>query len=169
MKIICEGAKFDYVTASELLNIEYAGDRVGLTENAFRELGSGRDTRFSYFEGLRNKELSTPYWLVWQEEVNLSLLDQKVCNQTFTEADFANAFRTFPSRTQCIYCNHWYDTLVIDDGDPYFGAPGLLNKKVSKVRSLKCPNCGNSLRRLVVKFINGILPGPRNVNFIDIN
>lgn len=73
---------------------------------------------------------------------------------TYTDADFEHSVKTNYVRYLCPQCGNYTDTLVIDHGDPYPGAPELLRQKyLSHHKAQGCPHCGETFRLTVIKII----------------
>lgn len=102
------------------------------------------------------------YYLQWDDGTDLTLLDRKVEEGTFTDADFADGVLTRYQRTRCFFCHKEWDTLHMHlDHYIVLGSPKLPElgnirlfdlkyaRRASKFR--RCPNCGGSLRQMVVK------------------
>ncbi len=154
-EIEAEHTKFIYFTRADGL----PGTRVmglhvrGLDPFMQRRVQNSSDFRLVLMRNVFSPDAADVYYLHWNDGQNLNALDIKVEQGTFSDSDFELSVKTVYQRTQCPKCHLWWDTLVIPPGDPYLGAPGLLEKKVA-MRSGSyntCPNCGASLRQLVVK------------------
>lgn len=150
--IIAEGTTFRYVPAAT--KIEAAGIDFKLPNSTVERLLDGADTRLALFDNLLPPHQMLPYWLVWQDEKDLHALDSKVNDGLTTDEDFVSAFRAVPQRTRCFKCGEAFQTLVIDSGDPYPGAPNLHRQKIAKAKILCCPRCGAALRQIVVKILD---------------
>lgn len=96
-----------------------------------------------------------PYVLVWQEEMNLDVLDMNIEQGNYSDQDFAGSIRCYPHRTKCLSCGATYLTLNVDASDPYpcKGGGILLDEKIKKTKFYACEKCNSSLRQLVVKII----------------
>ena len=93
---------------------------------------------------------ATLNYLYWNNGQDLKELDVKVAENNFTENDFKASVITRYQKTRCSNCETWWDTLRIIE-DNYFRTPGLSTTKVRQSNFIECPNCGASLRQLVVK------------------
>jgi DNA-directed RNA polymerase subunit RPC12/RpoP len=150
--IKAEGTEYLYVPATS--NPKLVDVKFEVPMTVVEQLIQGADTRLALFKNMLPPHSLVPYWLVWQENKDLQMLDHRVLNGLSTDQDFTNAFRTVPQLTRCFTCGQTYRTLVIDAGDPYPGAPALRREKISKVKTLPCPLCGSSLRQIVVKIVS---------------
>lgn len=90
--------------------------------------------------------------LYWGDREGLEALDQRVAAGAWSSADFEDSIQTQLSQTRCNECGCIWRTLVALN-DPYLGAPGLLERKFGAWERAwkRCPSCGASLRRFVVK------------------
>jgi len=153
IEVNCEGTRFKYLPAREVEADELRKLQFALDDATVARLCRGEDTRLALFEFQLSPNQWLAYWLVWQTPVDLLALDQRVRDGTYRTEDFAPSIRTMHQRTWCLDCGKIVPTLIVDSADPYPGAANLLREKLTKFRILQCPNCGYSLRQLVVKFI----------------
>lgn len=126
---------------------------------------SGADTRFVLVKSPFRSEVGEVayfYYLHWNDGTDLTVLDQKVEERTFTDADFEDAVLTTYQRTRCMYCHHEWHTLHMHiDHYLVLGSPRLPEQGNIRLFEVKyarrastfkrCPNCGASLRQMVVK------------------
>src|ERR1043165_639277 len=110
-------------------------------------------SRLALFPSLLNPRRGIFYFLYWPGETDLSASDRRVLDGTYTDADFAPAMRTVFQRTFCDSCHRDWPTLVIPPGDPYPGAPGLMDRKIRAARLERCPGCNAYFRQMVVKIL----------------
>lgn len=109
--------------------------------------------RMALFRSQLPPNSHVPSYLVWSDAKGLDDLDSKVRAGTHRDEDFFSSIRTHFQVTRCFSCGEQFDTLVVDPGDPYPGAPDLLQKKIERFRIARCPKCQKSLRQLVAKFL----------------
>lgn len=114
-------------------------------------LPSSQDTRLVVIKNFFEPQIGNVYYLYWDDHSNLDALDLKVENNRCTDQDFTNSVKTVFQWTECSNCHQRWPTLVIPPGDPYRGAPGLLEQKIKRAKFKQCPNCNASLRQMVVK------------------
>jgi hypothetical protein len=94
------------------------------------------------------------YFLYWLEDINLEELDLRIENASFNDDDFKTAVATTFGKLKCSHCGWEGYTLVMRLGDAYVAISQLEDKKLKFLgedKIKKCPNCGSSLRQLVVK------------------
>jgi len=115
------------------------------------QLAKAIDFRLVLITLLRPDEAYVHY-LYWSDGQDLDRLDVKIEQGAYCDDDFQDAVKTVYQKTTCLNCHRIWDTLVMPS-DPYLGAPGLLQAKLVKVgtKIKPCPNCGASLRELVMK------------------
>ena len=151
IKIISEGTFFYYVPAAKEFSLE--GAVFNLPTTTVSQLLAGSDTRLALFNNMLPPNQLLPYWLVWQDGKDLVALDSNVRSGSARDQEFSNALRAIPQRTRCFECGGTFQTLVIDPGLPYPNAPSLDREKILKAKILACPQCGASLRQIVVKIV----------------
>lgn len=152
IEIQAEGAKIYYVPATD-------ADRIELPEWAGpRSMLAGADTRLSFFRNyLSVGPEFLPFWLVWQEAIALDDLDQRVAIGQYSDSDFYYSFQAYFSKTYCLKCGSIYASLVVDAGNIYPGAPGLLQEKIrNRFKPVVCPTCGTGFRILVAKILEKV-------------
>lgn len=110
-----------------------------------------QDTRLVVIKNFFETNIADVYYLYWDDGSDLDALDAKVENNRYTDQDFVGSVKTVFQWTECLNCRQKWLTLVIPPGDPYQGAPGLLEKKIKKAKFKQCPNCNAPLRQMVVK------------------
>jgi len=111
------------------------------------------DVRLVVFERMLKRTQGDVYYLHWNNGQDLVALDQRVIAGTYTDADFAASVKTTYQVTRCDACGSEWQTLVIPPGDPYPGAPGLLQRKIVASKIELCPACRGVLRQAVVKIL----------------
>lgn len=114
-------------------------------------LRSSQDTRLVVIKNFFEPKIGDIYYLYWDDRSNLDELDSKVENNRYADQDFTNSVKTVFQWTECLDCRQRWPTLVIPPGDPYRGAPGLLEQKIKRAKFKQCPNCNAALRQMVVK------------------
>lgn len=156
-KIKAENTTFIYLFStdrlSDAINAELNIDVKDIDTEITRKLARGIDTRVILVENIFKSRNYNVYYLYWDDETKLDLLDIKVANDSFTDRDFKYSVKTQYQKTNCFNCHLVWDTLIMPPGDPYLGSPGLMEKKVRDKKLLKCPNCKSSFRQLVVKIL----------------
>ena len=158
-----EGTRFFYVLATEnALELTELPLSASPPDTRTVILGHGTDTRLAVFASMLPGNPGRFYVLYWPDGTDLVALDQRVAAGTSEDADFAGAVRTVYQETLCGSCGSTWPTLVIPPGDPYPGAPGLLDRKIAAAQLQTCPRCGASLRQLVVKILDWPAPSPAN-------
>lgn len=115
------------------------------------QLAKAIDFRLVLITLLRPDEAYVHY-LYWNDGQDLARLDVKIEQGTYCDDDFQDSVKTVYQKTTCFNCHKIWATLMMPS-DPYLAAPGLLQAKLVKVGSKikTCPNCGASLRQLVMK------------------
>lgn len=122
----------------------------------FISLQSGLDTRIAVSKFTKGK------WsidiLFWNDSTDLVQLDADVLAGTYSDTQFINSVRVYPTNVTCFNCNHVWESLCIPGGEAYIGAPELGPKKFLLSRLKSCPNCDRSLRISVVKIFGEYKP-----------
>jgi hypothetical protein len=114
------------------------------------------DVRLVVFESMLRRGRGNAYYLFWNDARDLDALDLRVANGTCDDGDFGASVKTTYQITHCDQCgSHWH-TLVIPPGDPYPGAPGLIDRKIAASKFEACPACKASLRQMVVKILGQV-------------
>lgn len=155
-EIKAEGTSFIYVDADSVadgLQIAKQGSRPGFDEQQAGKVLLAPDVRMALFRWPLPPNSLMPYYLVWRETAGLRQLDFKVQAGAHRDVDFFPSIRTHFQVTRCFSCGGEFDTLVVDAGDPYPGAPDLLRKKIGLFQFKRCPKCEKSLRQLVAKIL----------------
>jgi hypothetical protein len=161
MKYVCaEGTYYLYFTRSDgVPSATVMGLRIWhMDDYMVDRLTTGHemsDVRLGLDRSLR-PGLAITYYLHWDDGRDLNALDRRVEEDTYNDEDFKHSAKTHHARTLCFTCHLKWDTLVMDGGDPYYGARHLLQEKITSHRILRCPNCGASLRQLVVKIFDSV-------------
>lgn len=163
-EIQAEGTRYMYFTENEEFPTEVA---LGLKiDNSLAHLfwenvihKNMEDIRLVLIRGFNKpEEEARVCFLHWNDKSDLALLDEKVRENVYTDADFRSSIKTELRKTICFVCNWSGDTLVVPTGDPYIGAPGLeeskLKLRVATGGFKKCPSCGSDLRQGVVKIFS---------------
>jgi hypothetical protein len=161
--------EFKYITAKILWNTLNFNKIIVLPSNIpdsmLDKLSIGSDTRIILLPYIsihnQNKSqwpLEWPSILFWNKEVDLNKLDEKVINNAHTDADFENSIITRIQKTYCRNCNNSYLTLIIDADLCYLFSPNYYKEKKKSFKIYVCPNCRNSLRQEVVKFLGSAEP-----------
>jgi DNA-directed RNA polymerase subunit RPC12/RpoP len=147
-----ENTRFLYLTEGEVPYpaAPFTEIKVPPTE-ALENIARADDVRIAIFENPLRKGVGWVNFLFWPNHPQLADLDLKVCKGDYSDEDFAASVKTEYIRTICPQCGRSWPSLVIDSGNPYLGAPGLINRKIAQSRILRCPACGSSLRLLVVR------------------
>ena len=152
MLVRAEGTSFQYIPKSEGLEVAKR-TFPNLGEEQWR-LAIEADIRLGFFQNFLSSAEQLPYWLVWQDDADLDVLDEKVREGIFDDNDFIYAFRTRLCKTICMRgCDRTFHTLVMEGGDPYPSAFDLSHEKFARLKYLMCPNCGVSLGQAVAKII----------------
>ncbi|MDQ2831048.1 MAG: hypothetical protein M3Y74_18625 [Chloroflexota bacterium] len=155
-EITPEGTRYVYVSRREgIPGSQVVGSHMGEIDPVMTVyLSTSTDIRLVLlkFPWLPEQPL-VPYYLYWDDGRDLDLLDTSVENGTYTDADFARAFKTEFVRTLCLACRQRWPSMVMPGGDSYLGAPGLIDEKFKKARFLRCPHCATPLRLAVVKVV----------------
>ena len=121
-------------------------------------LDTAEDFRLVAVRNPLRRDKFLPYLLFWSQPLPLAELDQRVEAGTYGDADFASSIKTSYQVTLCGNCGRRWHTLVAPAGDPYLGAPGLMERKLAAASVLTCPSCNSSLRQLVVKIFEELSP-----------
>ena len=151
IQVSAEGTEFLLVLASEA-SLAFESQGIEPTE-LNRRLAAGSDTRLVLFRGLLPPHGLSPSWMCWQREPNVSQIESAASAGEVNDAQYEYAFRTTAERITCPSCGGEQDALIVDAGEPYPKAPGLHEEKVRRLRSLSCPRCNASFRRLVAKLL----------------
>ncbi len=149
--IHAEGTEFDYFPARSV-EAEFTTFNIESSKRTL-ELATGSASRLSAFKSHLPPFQRIPYWLVWQDKVDLVNLDDRAIRGKATSDDFVSSFRTIESISNCSDCGRVVSTLVVDAADPYPKASNLHREKVRRIRVIRCPYCGGGFRRLVVRII----------------
>lgn len=167
-KIIVNGMKFEYITAeANIDSLNFNRNHVlgqFVPETILYELATSMDTRLvlfpNYFLQTRKGKYiwDYPYILFWNKSINLIELDNKVVNSTYSDFDFEDSILTRTQRTICKDCQKKYLTLIVDYNDFFVENPSFVKEKFKKFKVFTCPNCRNSLRQDVVKFLESAKP-----------
>jgi len=132
----------------------------GLDPFMREQLPDSSDIRLVLIRSFFRPDSADIYYLYWNDGSDLDILDRKVEQGTYTDDDFKNSVKTLYQQTVCANCHSKWDTLIIPPGDPYLGAPGLLESKIkAKADSGAfkiCPHCGARLRQMVVKIFQDV-------------
>lgn len=157
--ISAEGTKFIYLLGPEdPEQVTASGVIVPMPEPSILALLRGlRDVRVVVFESMLRHGRGHIYYLFWRDCPDLSLIDKRVLDGSYSDADFETSVKTVHQETWCDQCGTRWHTLVIPPGDPYPNAPGLLEKKVAASTFERCPACGLPFRQMAVKVL-----GPAN-------
>jgi hypothetical protein len=139
-----------YEAENQLKTIELR-DYIDSLTTMEKYLGSSPDVRLVLIHSPFHPNTADVHYLYWNDGTDLDALDRRVEEDTFADTDFRNSIKTHFNRTWCSVCRYIWDTLVFDSVDPYAGAPGLLQEKMTGFDYLKCPNCGAPFRIWVVK------------------
>lgn len=96
-------------------------------------------------------------YLCWIKPKDLDELDQKILDNTYTDEDFEYAIKTvYKNNIWCHNFNNYFKGFEVESGSPYLGNRELSKQKMEIIfknhANLKCPNCNNSLRILILKF-----------------
>ena len=152
-EIHVEGTKFYYFLADDgISEIEATGLSVTTPDTAVVSAArEAVDVRLAVFRRILQPGRGDVYFLFWNNEQNLTIVDQRVAAGSATDDDFTASVKTTHQLTVCERCRSWWSTLIIPPGDPYPGAPGLMERKIAASRILLCPKCGSSFRQMVVK------------------
>lgn len=149
--VSAEGTTFYYFSPSENWAPPAGMRTLGQPpERVMEQIRMGGAIRLAAFVPALDQMSVVPYFLFWPTDTDLASLDSRVRDGGQTDADFEGSVRTVYQHTHCSSCGQRWHTLVIPAGDPYPGAPGLLQRKIANNQYLRCPNCKSSLRQLVV-------------------
>jgi hypothetical protein len=162
-KVNAEGTIFFYLANSEpLVEVASCGLTVPMPDASVADkIRRLADVRLVVFERMLRRGEGAVYYLYWRVGRDLEVVDQQVLNGTHTDDDFIDSVKTVYQVTFCDRCgSHWH-TLIIPSGDPYPGAPGLLQHKIESSSFDPCPKCSASLRRMVVKILGPADPDDR--------
>jgi uncharacterized protein YlaI len=133
-------------------------------ETILYELATGIDTRLvllpNYFLQTREQKyiLDYPYILFWNKPINLFELDCRVIGKDYAEKDFADSILTSTQKTRCLYCKNNYLTLVANPVDFFITKRNYVEEKLRNFKTYLCPNCKNSLKQYVIKFLETAKP-----------
>lgn len=116
-------------------------------------LATNSDIRLVLVPGLLDSQTVDVEYLYWNDGTDLDALDTKVDCDSYTDDDFRNSIKTHYQKALCTSCGSEWDTLVVDTGEPYAGAPGLLQQKLRRQSVGPCPNCNTDFRLSVVKVL----------------
>ncbi len=164
-EITAENTKYTYFTRSDgvpqsnMVSYEAHGQLRTVKLQGYVEslapmeglLASSSDVRLVLIHSSFYPNIADVHYLYWNDGTDLDALDRRIEEGIFADTDFTNSIKTHYSRTWCSVCRYIWDTLVFDPADPYAGALGLLQDKMSRFNYLKCPNCGAPFRIWVVK------------------
>jgi hypothetical protein len=111
------------------------------------------DMRLILLASLFQPKILHPYFLHWDDDTNLDILDSKVASDTHTDADFHNAVISRFGKTFCTNCDWQGYTPVLFTAESYINQPELERTKIDlRQGSFKhCPNCNVRLRQMVTK------------------
>jgi len=157
-----EGAEFIYFRrVDDLPGAFIEGLRVEAPDPFMRErLPTSMNTRLIWVKSFFRPDSADRYYLYWDDRSDLDALDIKVEEDLYTDDDFENSVKTLYQRTLCTNCYRTWDTLIIPPGDPYLGAPGLLEAKINAIAARNgfktCPHCDARLRQMVVKIFQDV-------------
>lgn len=157
LKISAEKTSFFYFTSSE--QIRLVEDQLPLKVPRFnqlelRDIYHCQDIRLVLFQSFISNNSGHLYWLFWKDSLVPLNIDSLVFENNLDLSEyFVNSVKTVYQKTHCRDCGKIHDTLVIPTGDPYPGAPGLLEKKIEIFTYLRCPICNSGFGQLVVKII----------------
>lgn len=154
-----EGTKMFYLLGSEessdLMSLDLS---VSMPEpDALRRIRQSLDVRLVVFESMLRRGRGNVYYMYWKNGKNLDDLDQRVASETYREEDFVDSVKTVFQESRCDRCGSRWRTLVIPPGDPYPGAPGLIERKIAMSKFVACPNCEASFRQMVVKVLGPVV------------
>jgi len=157
-KVQAEGTTFWYVTGDEdPADITSTGLVVEAPDPELAaRIRQHPDVRLVVFERMLKRTHGDVYYLFWNNGQDLVALDRRVLAGTYTDADFVASVKTTFQETRCDNCGSHWQTLVIPSGDPYPGAPGLLQRKIALSKFELCPACRASLRQMVVKILGPV-------------
>ncbi len=154
-----EGISFIYFTKDEVRQ-----DKI-LSENTVRgaelirplwdkiSLDSLIDMRLILYEYMRHENKYIRF-LHWSDRTDLTLLDTKVEENTYTDDDFKNSLITVFGKTFHRVCNWEGYTLVLHRSDVYAGRGELELMKIRDHKFYNCPKCGGVLSQPVVKIFD---------------
>lgn len=97
------------------------------------------------------------YFLYWLTDKDLEELDRKVESNSFNDEDFRTSVATTFGKIKCSNCRWEGDTFVMHLSDAYLAVSQVQEAKLKLMSDddiKKCPNCGSSLRQLVVKIFS---------------
>jgi hypothetical protein len=115
-----------------------------------RDVLATQAVRFAIFQSILRVGQGDAYFLYWREPPDLDAVDERVRAGAYTDEDFSSSVRTQFQITLCTSCKRRWKTLVIVPGDPYPGAPGLVQRKFQRARIELCPGCRSVFRQSVV-------------------
>jgi hypothetical protein len=155
-EVSAEGTRFYYFGQAE-----DPGVGVGLelqveppASAVMEKIAKSEDVRPALFVSMLNPNRGHIYFLHWCNGQDLDDLDQRVEKGEYSDADFSQSIKTVYQDTWCDKCNRSWPTLVVPPGDPYPGAPGLMERKIASRNFARCP-CGAPFRQMVVKIFTG--------------
>ena len=158
-QVQAEGTSYLYVT--DPLSDDLKGYHTKYSFNVFEIYNIGNiDNIRMILEPIKNdgKDYFI-FYLYWFVSKDLSELDKKVIDNSYTNHDFENSVKCeYHSGVFCEGCESSWDAFVIDTGNPYIGNKELKQKKLNSVFSRKanlaCPKCNTPFRNsLVIKII----------------
>ena len=115
------------------------------------QLKNSSNIRLIIMKNFWNSEkIGVAYYLYFEPDRIPKDLDNKIKNDTWTDADFQDSFMTRFQETLCFNCN-WRGPTLCLDLDCYLGNYKLYQEKIRKNILKPCPKCGDSLRQAVVK------------------
>jgi hypothetical protein len=163
--IVAEKLEFVYFAPNDLIPTSTLNEkRVAASPQWFSRLeqlkmSEMKDTRLIAITYPLSREVYYIRFLHWDISIDLSKLDNRVTDNTYTDDDFVDSLITTFGKTKCFNCQWEGFTLAFLYIDAY-GALGL-DFEVNKVRvrdqrdSFKnCPNCGQKFTQLVVKIFD---------------
>lgn len=150
-EVSAEGTRFYYFGKSEDpdtasgLDLEFAPP----APQVMTKVSKSTDVRGALFASMLRPGRGNFYFLHWSKGQDLDDLDRRVENGSYSDEDFSASIKTVYQDTFC-ECHRSWPTLVVPPGDPYPGAPGLLERKITDQNFKRCP-CGVPFRQMVVK------------------
>jgi len=153
-RVQAEATSFHYLdAASDPATVAASGLEVSWDPALVVRLQRYADIRVVVFERMLQRKRGDVYYLFWGDGTDLDALDKRILAGTYTDEDFSQSARTVYQVTECSQCRSRWETLVVQPGDPYPGAPGLLQRKISGMRFALCPTCGAVFRQMVAKIL----------------